>query len=265
MPAKNWVGQRVGSLVVERLYRERRESGEGWRYLADMRCDCGGLRVVERGNLSAKKFDARCSICSGNKGGKISHGNSISRKELDPIGYKCYYTWQAMKRRCGNPSDKRYSRYGGRGISVCQQWLDSYEQFKMDMGLPPSTDHQIDRIDNNGNYCPENCRWVSRTENARNKSNNHTLTAFGETLTLSEWSTKTGLTRESIAARLNRGYVPEDALKKQDFRVSGKVYVTELGSFASIQEAADAHKMSLSGAYGRFKSDNYPEWFIKHQ
>jgi len=83
------------------------------------------------------------------------------------------------------------------------------------MGLPPTRDHQIDRIDNDGDYTPENCRWVSGLANARNKSNNTIISAFGKSQTLQTWADETGIKRETISMRIKRGWTPEMALTKK--------------------------------------------------
>lgn len=208
------VGDVFGKLEALECYRELRPSG-GWKYLTKLRCECGNIRIVETGNLKKKSFNPECLQCSGNPSGILSHGNSYSKRNEDPAGYNCYTRWQSMKRRCYKEYDSHYKNYGARGIKVCERWLNSYENFLADMGLPPTIEHQIDRIDNDGDYCPENCRWVSRTENARNRTNNKFITAFGKTMTQSQWAEETGIKRETIAMRMRRGWSAELALAKK--------------------------------------------------
>jgi len=207
------IGDKFHNLTIVELTTGTRSNGKD-KYLAICQCDCGEFTEVERHNL--KSGNTRwCKICSSKSKSKRfkKHGNSISRKEINPEGYRSYYTWQAMKRRCFNKKDKRYSDYGGRGISVCDSWLESYENFLDDMGYAPTDDHQIDRIDNNGDYEPSNCRWVTRTENARNKRSNRIITAFGKTQTLVEWEEETGINAPTIRRRIdNYGRTPEEAV-----------------------------------------------------
>jgi hypothetical protein len=112
--------------------------------------------------------------------------------------------WNNMKARCHNPKWINYARYGGRGITVCDEWLRSFEQFYADMGDRPTPEHSIDRIDNNKGYSKENCRWATRLEQRRNQRR-YVLIAFnGETLPIKEWAARLGLHRLAMAARLRK-------------------------------------------------------------
>jgi len=116
-----------------------------------------------------------------------------------------------MRNRCNNPNAIPYAHYGGRGIRVCAHW-QLFKNFFADMGPRPSPKHTLDRIDNDKGYEPGNCRWATRKEQARNRSTSHLVQAFGQTLTLAEWSEKTSINQTTIRGRLKRGWAPERAL-----------------------------------------------------
>ena len=117
-----------------------------------------------------------------------------------------YCTWNQIKQRCFNPNNKNYLDYGGRGISVCDRWKNSFENFLADMKLKPTPKHSIDRIDNDGDYCPENCRWSTNVEQANNKRTNRLITIENETLTMAQWEKKMGYKQGVIERRLNLGW-----------------------------------------------------------
>lgn len=254
------VGDVFGMLTVKHLYSDLSGSGRS-RYMALCTCSCGIATLVERCNLPTGNTQ-RCPICTelSRSERRKTHGNSHTENNKGTIEAKSYSAWQSMKSRCSNPNAQKYSDYGARGISVCSEWIGSYESFLADMGLPPDMECQIDRINNDGNYEKENCRWVSRSENGRNKRNNVMITAFGKTQTQAAWASEIGIKRETISMRIKRGYSPEEALSIGADRASKKSYITPAGQFASIKEAADHYGLSISGAHGRFKSDKYPEW-----
>ena len=134
-----------------------------------------------------------------------THG--LSKERL----YHVYYT---MKARCNNPKNAIYPRYGGRGIKVCTEWADSFLSFyewAVNNGYREGL--SIDRIDTDGNYEPDNCRWVDSFAQANNKSVNHLMTLNGETHTISEWSKITGISQYVLVQRVNKlGWSDEDAL-----------------------------------------------------
>jgi hypothetical protein len=117
---------------------------------------------------------------------------------------RAYGVWCGMNNRCRNKNDPAYPDYGGRGIAVCDAWK-KFSQFYADMGDPPSG-HSIDRIDNDGNYEPGNCRWATRTEQSRNRRNNVLFTFKGETHPLSVWAARFGLKYKTVHLRVRNGW-----------------------------------------------------------
>lgn len=112
--------------------------------------------------------------------------------------------WLGMKARCLNKKHKYFDVYGGRGITVCARWINSFEAFLEDMGARPTIEHSIDRIDNDGNYEPMNVRWALAKVQARNRSSNRYITFNGLTLSISEWAERTGLSKVTIRDRIER-------------------------------------------------------------
>lgn len=126
---------------------------------------------------------------------------------------KVYAVWCEMKRRCDNPNHKYYSYYGGRGISVCKRWSDSFISFCEDMGERPKG-MTLERSNNKGNYEPTNCRWATRKQQANNIRSNVILDFEGLKLTVSEWAEKLKIKRSTIYARIFRGWPVEKILTK---------------------------------------------------
>ncbi len=136
----------------------------------------------------------------------LRHGHSRRGKRA-----KEYMIWASMLARCENQKDKRFDKYGGRGITVCSAWHD-FAQFIADVGLKPSPEYSLDRINNDGNYEPSNCRWATRLEQANNSSRNHKLTLGQCSKTISEWSRETGIQAGKILSRIRAGWTTERAL-----------------------------------------------------
>lgn len=126
---------------------------------------------------------------------------------------RLYFVWRKMVARCHDQNDPAFARYGGRGITVCDRWRQSFQAFVGDMGPGAAKGLELDRKDNDGPYSPENCRWATHTENQQNTRKSRHITAFGETLTLREWSRRTGIHHSVIARRLGRGLPAEEALR----------------------------------------------------
>lgn len=120
-----------------------------------------------------------------------------------------------MQNRCYNPDNVKYHVYGGRGIVVCDRWLDKkvgYQNFLLDMGRRPENCNSIDRIDNDGNYEPSNCRWASQREQMNNTRSNHVLTLNGVSLNIMQWSERVGISDRVLHSRLKRGWSVEKTL-----------------------------------------------------
>ena len=132
---------------------------------------------------------------------------------------KLYNVWCAMKERCNNSHNKSFARYGGRGIMICEEWANSFEVFSKwanDNGYKEGL--TIDRKDVNGNYEPNNCRWITTAEQNRNYSRNHLITYQGETKCLSDWASYFGINRSTIMYRINQGKPLDEVFLKTDGR-----------------------------------------------
>lgn len=145
-----------------------------------------------------------------------------------------------MKTRCTNPNYDKYKWYGGKGISVCEEWSNSYDTFEeWALRHGYTDDLTLDRIDPNGNYCPENCRWVSRKEQANNRSSNHFLTYNGKTMTIMQWSEETGLDYNCINQRIQAGWPVDKALTAPVQNTHTPVNITFNGETKRLYEWAN--------------------------
>jgi hypothetical protein len=168
-------------------------------------CDCGKESVQIAGKL---RFRGDTQSCGCFKGASISAAKRV-HGDAKTVEYKA---WGAMKTRCTNKKLRQYPDYGGRGIAVCERWRDSFENFLADMGRRPTALHTLDRIDNDGPYSPENCRWATRTEQARNKRSNVIVTHNGDPATVAEWCERLGLHASAVRQRIHKGKTPRQAL-----------------------------------------------------
>lgn len=167
--------------------------------LWECRCECGTIRAVQGSSL--KLGTTKSCGCTASDWCR-THGME---------GTRIYNTWAGMIQRCTNPKARWYHRYGGRGITVCQLWRDSFQSFYDDMGEAP-TGRSLDRIDNDGHYQKDNCRWATRTEQIRNRQTTRMLTLDGQTLSLPAWAEKIGMSRKMLERRIRDGWTTEKAL-----------------------------------------------------
>ena len=169
------------------------------------RCECGGEIVCNTGALMSGNTQS-CGCLNRNVSGARfrTHGGSKSPE---------YNNWMAMKARCYNSENQDYALYGGRGITVCDRWRNSFENFLSDMGPRPFSRATVERKNTNGNYEPGNCVWASQKSQTRNMRTNHLLTIDGVTKTIVEWSEVSGTSARKIRQRVAmHGWSPKDAV-----------------------------------------------------
>lgn len=190
-------GEKFGRLTVI-----KRADNKGPLTAWECRCQCGNVVVVRSQDLRR----GRQKSC-----GCKQHDNLLERNSKHlASGTRPYRIWKGMKSRCYNPNTPTYKDYGARGIQVCERWRDSFENFWADMRDSYADNLSIDRIDNDRDYCPENCRWADRTTQNRNSRQNVvTHTRYG-TLVLSELAEKTGLNYGTLKGRKQRGWADQD-------------------------------------------------------
>lgn len=202
---------KIGRLtVIERApsYRDRfNKLVTMWQCI----CECGN--EITTHSQSLRKGHTKSCGCLNTetrsrliKQRSITHGETIGGKTTGE-----HNSWSAMKQRCLNPNCKKYPIYGGRGITICKRWL-KYENFLADMGRRPHPKMQIDRIDNNGNYEPSNCKWSMPVEQSNNRSFSRHYEYNGERLTIRGWSNRTGFCYSTIANRLKSGWTMEKVI-----------------------------------------------------
>ncbi|MEJ6485499.1 hypothetical protein N0Y54_30060 [Nostoc punctiforme UO1] len=226
-------GHRYGKLLVKRRHRQNSKSGKA-RWICV--CECGRETIVASNNLRSQQV-CSCGICVRGK-----HNQSKSRT---------YKIWSSMKMRCLNPNDSSWNYYGGRGIQICERWKQSYEAFLDDMGECPSEQHSIDRIDFNGDYCPENTRWILLSEQGKNTRHNRVINAFGKSQILADWVRETGIANTTLRSRLNKGQHPEEALSTPVFRERLLTFDGETKSLTDWGRYAGIHPDTLSGRLSR--------------
>ena len=167
------------------------------------RCDCGERREI----LSASLTNGNTKSC-----GCARNESNVARSKTH--GLTCspeYVVWSALKSRCLNPNNLDYPSYGGRGITICEQWL-SFEAFYIDMGPRPDKGYSVERCDNNGNYDPSNCHWVTVKEQSRNKRNTRYVEYEGQSISMAEVAEKADVNYDNLKYLLNKGFTASKAI-----------------------------------------------------
>lgn len=178
-------------------------------YMWNCVCRCGKRAVVEGCSLR-RGGSSRCKSCS-NRITATRHGKTKTKE---------YKAWRSMLQRCYYPKTNGFHNYGGRGITVCDKWLHSFEAFLGDVGMAPSSSHSMDRIDVNGNYEPSNCRWASVEEQNANKRLTKFYAINGITKTIRKWSDELGVNWRTVDSRWFRGIRDERLFSKTRISVN---------------------------------------------
>lgn len=201
--SKDLTGRQFGFLTVLETSNNRSNEGRKvWKCL----CECGN--VVEKDTKALLTGGVRSCGC---KRAEL-HNQSDKCVKHGMYNTRLYRTWSAMRNRCSNSANHAYRYYGGRGITVCSEWeeFESFMEWAMENGYQENL--TIDRINVDGNYEPDNCRWATLEIQANNKRTSKYIEFQGEKHTVSEWSRITGFSKELIAQRLKRGWTEEETL-----------------------------------------------------
>ncbi len=201
MPPKkiDLAGKKYGKLLVIEFSHKGDYGCSMWL----CQCECGSMVKVQAGLLNSGKNSCGCSNRA------FKHLNA--KKGQQSYEYRCFYS---MKRRCYNQTTTRYKDYGGRGIKICERWVNSFENFLSDMGKRPSSLHSLDRIDNNGDYSPQNCKWSTAKEQISNRRSSVMLVFNGEKISLTDFANLVDRSPTGVRRRIFKlKESPEEAYK----------------------------------------------------
>lgn len=166
------------------------------------RCSCGNEKTVLANNL-VRGLTTSCGCFHRERS---SAANVVHGQTKESSRSKEWRAWHGMIVRCTYRNSPSYPRYGGRGITVCRRWIESFPTFFADVGPAPSPKHSLGRIDNNGMYEPGNVRWETATQQARNRRSSRLVTHDGTTATVADWAEQLGIDQDTLWARLKRGW-----------------------------------------------------------
>lgn len=241
------IGKKYGRLTVVKRIEDRHFPSGSKQVQFECRCDCGNIVVATAGHLrDGHTKSCGCLKCDTAGVQSITHGGSSER---------LYRVWKNMVRRCEDPKTKNYNSYGGRGIRVCEEWHDyaTFRDWANSTGYDSSAargECTIDRIDVDGDYCPENCQWSDAVGQARNKRNTVYITLNGVKKTVIDWSIEYGIDPDLVRTRLRSGWNCVDALttKSGDSKVR---YITIDGVTKPLREWLDIYGTNFYTFYTR--------------
>ena len=232
-------GDRYGRLIVISRCENNSRGQAIWKCL----CDCGNYKTI-LGNDLHRGSTKSCGCFSSEL---LSSGANHRKHGLS--GTSEHNTWLNIKSRCYKENNPAYHNYGGRGIKVCDRWLESFENFYADMGKKPSKNHSIDRSDNDKGYSPDNCVWATRKEQMNNVRYNRLITLNGVTKTVSEMAEYFNIKLSIVQTRLARNWSDEDAFKKEVAK--SKRLITVDGITKTVTEMSNMYNIDRSLVTGR--------------
>lgn len=199
-------GQRFGRLTAIKPTGRNRQQNSLWHCL----CDCGNTVTVSQSNLhrASKGYNTSC--------GCLKKENS--RKQLTTHGLsetRLYEIWCGMKKRCLSPTNQAYANYGGRGITICEEWLDFKRFYEWAMKNGYQDHLTLERKNNNKGYSSDNCKWATQKEQVSNTRRNHLITHDGRTMTLTAWAETLGMKVNTLWLRIKKGWTIEKALTRR--------------------------------------------------
>lgn len=211
----NLVGKSFGRLTVTEPAPNKNK-----RVAWLCKCECGNTKTILAGLLMVGHTKScgclHKEIATNNI--RKQHGSGVDNPNYKhgarAAKHAEYNIWKSMNQRCNNPNYDRFKDYGGRGITVCSEWTNSYESFIADMGPRPSPKYSVERIDNNKGYSPDNCKWATQHEQMANTRRNVFLTHEDETLHIAEWARRLNVNAGLLQHRYHLGWSVEDILFK---------------------------------------------------
>ncbi len=246
------VGKKFGRLLVIERDMDLLKKRVHWKCL----CECGVSKSVDASNLKSGHTTS-CGCYNREKvlETNLKHGNAVGGSGG---GTRTYRSWQSMKARCYNPNNNRYAYYGKRGIQVCAEWKDSFENFLRDMGERDDS-QTLERIDSNKDYCKENCRWATKKEQANNKTNNIIVEFYKDKITLKQLADILNVPYKTLHMRLMKGwslekaldtpFVPRDAAKNEFIKTLLQIEEESL----TVEDWCLRYGISVKTAFRRFK------------
>ncbi len=230
---RDMTGERCGEWLVLRQ-APGYVSGQDRRWVC--RCSCGA-EVTVKGESLKSGGSTRCRKCADKTRSERMRENPPSLthgRSEDPV----YWVWKLMKHRCFNKRSKAYKDYGGRGVTMCRRWAESFEHFIADMGeRPPGM--TIERKDNDGPYAPGNCKWIPKAEQRSNTRHTHRITYKGVTKPLLHWARDLGITNNALMYRLRKWGIARAVTTpaSENGKKAGRASVAKRGRFAMIKAA----------------------------